>query len=226
MFSLPSNDVQMTTTERLSALKITGWAVALTLISVVLVFLVIRVITDAGNITSGVLPPEGEFERRYAQYPVLAYLHIAPGLIYLLGAPLQLSARIRSRNIGLHRAMGRLIIPAGLVTGVFAIAVGLVMPFGEVAESLASTVFGLYFLVSLVLAYRAIRRGEVSLHRRWMIRAFAIGVGVGLIRIVVGVASAAGIDIESSFGAAFWIAFVLMTLGAEVWLRQRPAPYG
>jgi uncharacterized membrane protein YozB (DUF420 family) len=88
----------------------------------------------------------------------------------------------------------------------------------------ATLVFGLYFLAALVLAYRAIRSGRVSIHRRFMIRAFAVGVGVGMIRIVVGIGEAFGIGIEQSFGAAFWIAFVVLAFLAEVWLRLRPDP--
>lgn len=203
-----------------------GWAGAFTLIAVILVFFVIRIIEDSASLSSGVLPPESDFGRRYAENPVLAYLHILPGVAYLLGAPFQLSPRVRRRNIAFHRRMGRVVITAGMITGIFAIAVGLVMPYGKLAEATASVVFGLYFLGALVLAFRAIRRGEVSVHRRWMIRAFAIGTGVGLIRIIIGIFE--GFDIlalEESFGLAFWMAFVIMALVAEAWLRWRPAPY-
>jgi hypothetical protein len=47
-------------------------------------------------------------------------------------------------------------------------------------------VFGLWFLACLVLAVRAIRRDDIVHHRRWMIRAFAIAIGVGTIRIWIG----------------------------------------
>lgn len=118
--------------------------------------------------------------------------------------------------------MGRVVLAAGLASGVMAIVVGVVMPFGGFTETSASTVFGIYFVVALVLAYRAIRSGRVAHHRRWMIRAFALGVGVGLIRIVIGVGEALGIGIADSFGAAFWIAFVVMAAVAEIWLWLRP----
>lgn len=201
-----------------------GWTAASFLIITVVVFLVIRVVTDVSNLSEGVMPAEGEFDRRYAENPVLAYLHIVPGAVYLLGAPFQLSRRFRSANFGRHRMVGRVVLGAGLLTGSMAILVGIAMPFGGLAETSASTVFGVYFLTSLVLAYRAIRSGRDSDHRHWMIRAFALGVGVGLIRIVIGVGEAFGIGIADSFGAAFWIAFVIMTAMAELWLRWRPNP--
>jgi uncharacterized membrane protein len=191
---------------------------------VIVVFLVIRVSSDIGDLSAGRVPPEGDFDRRYVLNPWIAYLHIVPGTVYLLGAPFQLSSRMRRRHLSWHRRLGRVLIPAGLITAVFAIVVGLVMPFGLLAEASATIVFGSYFLLALGLAYRAVRSGDIRTHRRWMIRAFAVGVGVGMIRIVIGVGEAFGIGIADSFGAAFWIAFVLLATLGEVWLRLRPEP--
>ncbi len=201
-----------------------AWAGVWLLISVVVVFLVIRVSSDIGDLSAGRVPPEGDFDRRYVLNPWIAYLHIVPGTVYLLGAPFQLSSRIRRRHLSWHRRLGKVLVPAGLITAVFAIVVGLVMPFGLLAEASATIVFGSYFLLALGLAYRAVRSGDIRTHRRWMIRAFAVGVGVGMIRIVIGVGEAFGIGIADSFGAAFWIAFVLLATLAEVWLRLRPEP--
>jgi len=215
----------MTTTNS-RALRGIGWAGVWFLIITVVAFIAIRLMSDISNLAAGTLPAEGEFDRRYAQNPVLAYLHILPGAVYLLGAPFQVSRRFRTASFERHRRVGKVVLTAGLVTGAMAIVVGVVMPFGGFAETSASTVFGVYFVVTLVLAYRAIRSGRVNDHRRWMIRAFALGVGVGLIRVVIGVGEAFGIGIADSFGAAFWIAFVTMTVAAEIWLRIRPDAIG
>lgn len=201
-----------------------AWAGIWLLISIIVVFVALRVTSDIADLTAGRVPPEGDFDRRYVLNPVIAYLHIVPGLVYLLGAPLQLSARLRQRRLGLHRRLGRVLIPAGLLTGLFAIVVGIVMPFGRAAEASATIGFGLYFLLALTIAYRRARSGDVSAHRRWMIRAFAVGVGVGMIRIVIGIGEAVGVAIEQSFGAAFWIAFITLAVLGEVWLRLRPHP--
>jgi uncharacterized membrane protein len=194
----------------------------MTLILIVLVFVVIRVTTDVPSIIEGSSPPEDDFGRRYADNPLIAYAHIVPGVIYLLGAPFQLSSRFRNANFARHRRIGRVVLTAGAVTGAFALVVGLVMPFGGLAEASASTVFGVYFLIALGTAFSAIRNGDVDRHRRWMIRAFALGIAVGLIRVVVGLGEAFGVPMDDSFGAAFWIAFVVMAIMAEIWLRLRP----
>ncbi|HUG74698.1 MAG TPA: DUF2306 domain-containing protein [Acidimicrobiia bacterium] len=143
---------------------------------------------------------------------------MVPGVVYLLIAPFQVSRRHRRADLARHRRLGRVALVAGLVTGAFAIAVGILFPFGGVTEASASVVFGIYFLVALGLAYRAIRSHDERTHRRWIIRAFAIGLGVGTIRLVIGVSQAFGMAFEDVFGAAFWIAFVLHALAAELWL--------
>jgi len=86
-------------------------------------------------------------------------------------------------------------------------------------------VFGAWFLACLVAAFRAIRRGDVARHRRWMIRAFVIALGVGTIRIWIVVLYGLGImELQASFPVAFWVSFVLHAAAAEWWIRTSPPP--
>ena len=57
------------------------------------------------------------------------------------------------------------------------------VPFGGLLKVSATIVFGGYFVTALVSAFVAIKGGDVIQHRRWMIRAFAIGLALGTIRI-------------------------------------------
>lgn len=212
--------------DRNPAFRKVAWLSAYFLILVVMVFFVIRVLEDSANLSSGVAPPLDDFARRYFDNPIIAYAHILPGVLYLLGAPFQLSSRFREKNFARHRRLGKWVLGFGVVSGILALVVGIVMPFGGFTEGSASVVFGVYFLTALGLAYKSIRSGDVTNHRRWMIRAFAIGLGVGTIRIWVGLFEGFGIvPFDDAFGPAFWIAFSMHALTAELWLRWRPAPY-
>jgi len=201
-----------------------AWVAVVFLITVVMVFAAIRVTIDSSNISSGVVPPDGEFDRRYALQPILAYAHIVPGVVYLLVAPFQISRGFRNRNLDLHRRVGRVLVPIGVLTGVFAMVFGFFFSFGGLAEASATVVFGVYFVAALIVAFMAIRAGDQIRHRKWMIRAFAIGLGVGTIRLWVGLFQATGLlGFEDAFGVAFWIAFVMHAVAAEIWLRLRPS---
>ncbi len=201
----------------------TAWAVVFFLIAVVLVFAALRMSADSQNIASGVIPDEGEFDRRYAQNPILAYVHIIPGVVYLVISPFQISRRFRNRHLVLHRKTGRILVPTGIVSGVFGVVFGFFFSFGGFLEASASVVFGIWFVTALVLAYRFIRAGDTVRHRRWMIRAFAIGLGVGTIRLWIGLFQGFGLlDEVTSFGVAFWLSWTLHVIAAEIWLWRRP----
>ena len=206
-------------TKRLLAVQI---AVGLLLLIVVR-SVVARFVIDMPNLAAGTLP-EDEFDHRYVEQAWVAYLHIVPGAVYLLLAPLQLAYRIRSRHYTFHRRLGRVLATAGMISGVFALIFGGLFSFGGLPEASAAVVFGLWFLTCLVLAVRAIRRDDIVHHRRWMIRAFAIGIGIGTTRIWLLILGAAGLDFASTFGPAFWISFMLHALIAELWLRVFPNP--
>jgi Predicted membrane protein (DUF2306) len=75
-----------------------------------------------------------------------------------------------------------------------------------------------------VLAVRAIRRDDIVHHRRWMIRAFAIGIGIATIRIWLALLQIVGVGEASSFGPAFWISFPLHVVAGELWLWAFPNP--
>jgi uncharacterized membrane protein len=196
------------------------------LIAIVLTFAIIRVFTDWPHIVGGTVPDD-PFAVRYVLHPVLSYAHIVAGTIYLLGAPFQLSYRFRSAHYTIHRRLGRVLLTAGLIAGVFALAFGIPYAFGGSGEAAATAVFGAWFLVCLALAYRAIRSGDMVRHRRWMIRAFMSGLAVGTIRIWVGIFTATGVlDFRSSFALAFWLAFTMHAAVAELWVRRTPPPTG
>jgi uncharacterized membrane protein len=203
------------------------WSTLIVLILIALVAAAVRIATDWPNVAAGTIPPEDSFDHRYALHPVLAYVHILPGVVYLVGAPLQLSRRFRKRHMTLHRRMGRVVLAAGITAGVFAIVFGTLFAFGGLFEASATVVFGAYFVTALVVAFVAIRGRDVTRHRQWMIRAFAIGLAIGTIRIWIGVFQVFGLlSFKNSFGVAFWLSFVLHALVAEAYLAKRPHARG
>jgi uncharacterized membrane protein len=197
------------------------------LIAIVLTFYALRIATDAPFLLTGTDPEPEDFEARYVAHPWLAYVHMTPGILYLLGAPLQLSERFRTKHYTAHRRLGRVLVPAGLLSVTLALVFGLRFPWGGRPEAAATAVFGSWFLICLVLAVRAIRRDQVSIHRCWMIRAFAVGLGVGTIRIWIGLFLVTGLlDFHGSFAAAFWVGLSLHVIAAEWWIRTRPDKTG
>jgi uncharacterized membrane protein YozB (DUF420 family) len=197
------------------------------LILVVMAFIVVRMTIDLGNLRTGSVPAPGDFNHRYALHPVLAYAHVVPAAIYLLGAPVQLSRRFRTRHPAVHRRMGRVVLPVGLIAGVFAVVFGMLYSYGGVSQAIGTVLFGCSFLSALITAYLAVRRGDITAHRRWMIRAFALGLAVGTFRLWVIVFQTLGLlSLQNSFAVAVWLSFPLHALAAEVYLRRWPSAHG
>jgi uncharacterized membrane protein len=119
----------------------------------------------------------GEVATHYAGRPgwtrTFFLLHVTGGGVALLLSPVQLSARLRARAPGVHRGVGRVVLGSIAVGGV----AGLVLTPVSLAGVVGTAGFGALaalWLTFAALGLRAIRRGDVPTHRRWMLRTFAM----------------------------------------------------
>jgi uncharacterized membrane protein len=171
----------------------------------------------------------------FAAHPGLTLIHIFPGLLFMLLGPFQFSRAIRSKYPRWHRINGRIFVVCAYIVGISALVMSVAMPaIGGVNQAVATTLFGILFLIALTRAFRHILRGEIQQHREWMIRAYAIGLAVATVRPIVGFFFATspltGLTPHEFFGMAFWLGFTLQTIAAEVYLhatapaRLTPSP--
>jgi uncharacterized membrane protein len=160
----------------------------------------------------------------FVEYPTIVALHVVLGGVYLLFAPFQFVGRIRSRHLGYHRRMGRVLVALGLVVGATALFVGLVIPFSGWAERVLIALFGGLFLFALGKGFVHVRAGRVGLHREWMIRAFAIALAIATQRLIFVpslfvVVDPTGGRIVTLSIAAWSAALVVHSSLAEAWIR-------
>lgn len=168
---------------------------------------------------AGKYPPAAALDAGFARHMPLTLLHIIPGALFLMLALLQFVPSIRARHLEVHRWLGRVLVVTGLVIGVSALVMSFTMNIGGSNETAATTLFGILFLFCLIKAYRHIRRKEVAQHREWMIRAFAIGLGVATTRPIVGIFFAfRKLTPHEFFGIAFWMGFTMTFFAAEAWI--------
>ena len=80
-------------------------------------------------------------------------------------------------------------------------------------------------IVFIVLGFTAIRRRDVTRHRAWMMRGYAIGLGAGtqVLTLMVG-ELIAGPPSEFSRALLMGAAWVINLAVAEWIIRKRPAP--
>ena len=161
---------------------------------------------------------------KFAAHPVVTRLHVVPGGLFLLFAPLQFSVRIRRRYPRLHRWSGRILLPLALISVATGLYFGLVMPFGGPGEAVAIALFGALFLTAMARGYLAIRRHQVERHREWMVRVFAIALAISTVRVVGAVLditlTPAGFPPARLFVLSVWTGWVITVGAAELWIRH------
>jgi uncharacterized membrane protein len=168
---------------------------------------------------SGKSSPAAGLDAGFARHMALTLVHILPGALFLVLAPLQFVPSIRQKHLQVHRWMGRVLLVSGLIIGATALVMSYKMNIGGPNETAATTLYGIVFLFCLIKAYRHIRRKEVARHREWMIRAYGVGLGVATTRPIVGMFFAfRKLTPHEFFGIAFWLGFTITFLAAEAWI--------
>jgi uncharacterized membrane protein len=109
-------------------------------------------------------------------------VHVLSAAVFAVLGAIQFVPRLRRRPARYHRRAGRAALAAGLVTGLSALWMTIAYdlkpgsgPMLFVVRLLVST----GSVVALLLAFRAIRGGDLRTHRAWMVRAYALGLGAG-----------------------------------------------
>jgi hypothetical protein len=120
-----------------------------------------------------------------------------------------------------------MLVAAAVVSVSSGLFFGLLMPFGGAAEVVAIALFGGLFLAALGRAVVAIRTGKVALHREWMIRAFAVAIGISTVRVFGAgldlLLTPAGVRPDRVFVLSVWAGWVATLAAAELWIgRTRP----
>jgi uncharacterized membrane protein len=168
---------------------------------------------------TGKYPPAAAMDSGFARHLILTLIHILPGALFLVLAPLQFLPNLRAKHLELHRWLGRGLVATGLVVGTTALVMSYKMNIGGANETAATTLFGILFLYCLIRAYVHIRRKEVAQHREWMIRAFGIALGVATTRPIVGIFFAfRRLTPHEFFGIAFWLGFTITVVVTEAWI--------
>ncbi|MEH7112147.1 DUF2306 domain-containing protein [Neobacillus niacini] len=109
-------------------------------------------------------------------------VHILSSSVYAIFGAFQFETGFRERKPVWHRVAGRLLVICGLLVGLSGLWLTLFSPrpdgTGELLFALR-LLFGSAMVVTILLGFVTIRRGDVIRHRAWMIRGYAIGLGAG-----------------------------------------------
>ncbi len=119
-------------------------------------------------------------------YPILVTTHVLSSLLMVLISPIQLSTRVRTSYLSLHRLVGKLYVVIGATVGITAIILGVVTPFAGFLETIVTIGVAIPFLFFLYQAVLAIKLKRISDHQKWIIRMLSLAFGTVTQRAVFG----------------------------------------
>ena len=165
---------------------------------------------------------------RFFASPVPVVLHIVCAGVYALLGAFQFAPGFRRRRPGWHRMAGRLLVPCGLLVGLSGLWMTVFYPYPAGDGALLSALrllFGSAMVLSIVLGYVTIRRGDVRRHRAWMLRGYAIGLGAGTQALTLAAGAAIlGPPSELSRALLMGAGWAINLAVAEYAIRKRSAP--
>jgi uncharacterized membrane protein len=195
--------------------RVPVWLVALSLIPVIAGSL--RVLEIAGG--PHILPTNPRIDA----VPAPVVVHIIAAVIYAIFGALQFSPRLRRSRPNWHRRSGRVLVVAGMLvalTGLWMTVFYTGAPGGDLlwaVRLLVATVMA----ASIILGLTAIRRRDISAHRAWMIRAYALAVAAGTQAFTQGFGEGLFGKGELSTGLSVSTGWVINAAVAE-WIIRRP----
>lgn len=149
--------------------------------------------------------------------------HAVMALPILVIAPFQFMPGLRQNRPHLHRWLGRVFLANCMVAALLGIYLGSTIKWPGSRIPL-STLGALWFLFAAI-AWQAARRRDFANHRRFAIRAFALGTTFVLVRLIGEVRDSllTFIPLEDTREAtAEWLTLILPLIVTEMWLTWGP----
>ena len=129
---------------------------------------------------------------RITASPLPVIVHIVCAVLYAILGAFQFSSGLRRRRPNWHRVAGRVLVVLGLAVAISALWMTAFyprIPGGELGH-VFRLAFGTGMAACIILGFIAIRRRNVTHHRAWMARAYALALGAGTQALTIGIGNA------------------------------------
>jgi len=167
---------------------------------------------------------------RMTASPLPVFVHVLSAVPYAVLGAFQFSSRLRRRRPRWHRCTGKAVVALGLLVAFSGLWMTLFyarQPGTGELSYLFRLAFGSALAACIVLGFSAIRRGDVTTHRAWMTRAYAIALAAGTQVVTLGIGSAvSGTSVlitDLALGAGWVVNLAVAELVIRRW-AVRPAP--
>jgi uncharacterized membrane protein len=151
------------------------------LIFFVLFFLITAFVTYGKN--HEILNPASEIARHFAPAKLYVIIHAFFAALALTLGAFQFSNRLRARYLKVHRAFGYVYVVSVFVGAPFAIPIAARIDTPSLVAASAAQSLG--WMITTAIALYCIRSGNVTQHRRWMIRSYPFAMVFTVARVLI-----------------------------------------
>jgi uncharacterized membrane protein len=149
------------------------------------------------------------------------YTHIITGGISLLTGWSQFSKKIRSKNISLHRILGKIYLLAVLMSGLTGLYIAIHANGGPIAQFGFGTLSVLWLYTGW-RAYSAIKSKNIEQHQNWMIRNYALSWAGVMLRIWLPLFQfALGLEFIIAYQIISWLCWVPNLIVAQQLIKSK-----
>lgn len=161
----------------------------------------------------------------FREYPVARMIHMVLGIAFVLIAPLQFVPRVRKAFPRVHKVIGRLSLAFSVVLFVTAWIFAFNITYTGLQEQIPTVTYTVIYAWLIYMALKNIRAGNVARHREWMIRAFAMMMGISATRVWFALfLKTTETTSDQFFSSILWLGLGVNLLIAEIWINlTRPA---
>ncbi len=153
-------------------------------------------------------------------YVLIFKLHIAFGIISILTGAFQLIPSIRKRWINLHRWIGKLYVGSIFVSATCGLVIAQ-LALGGLITRMGFSILSLLWFYFTYLAYTHARNGNISMHRTWMYRSYALTFSSLTLRIFLLTALFTSIPFLAIYQFASWGCWITNLIVCELILSRK-----
>ena len=161
---------------------------------------------------------QAQFGRFWADRAWLL-IHVAGGSLALVVGPFQFWSGLRRRSLRIHRWTGRLYVVGVLIGGAAAFYLASQAASG-VTFGISLGALGVAWWTTTAMAFLAIRRGQVSQHREWVIRSYVVTFTFVTFRWLAALGILQSLGREPA-ATLVWLSWSMPLLAAEAILQGR-----
>ena len=148
------------------------------------------------------------------------YGHIVLGGIALLIGWIQFSEKLRKKRMGLHRTVGKIYVLSVLISGVCGIYIAQFAT-GGISNVIGFSLSGIVWLTTTILAFRAIKSGNIESHIKFMTYSYAVCFSAVTLRIWLPILVPTMGGFDSAYLIVAWLSWVPNLFVAYFILHRR-----